>query len=260
MNNLFMKILKITNMKLKLSTQLLIGVALSAVISSFISGSILRKQYDKIDKTNKYWYYQKIVDQPFKHIKILQNAFNRDSSNTLPAIYGVIRFEKGNNHTVLSNRTSYSSRWSKEEGDTLSCKVMNDTLFVYAPYFTTYSQNGKDINYDLVLTAPLLESITCLNVGAEITGLNQDSIYFDLSGRSYVEYPDNPTMSLIKANIKDRAVLELSPLLKLKKLEVVLKDRSKLKMPIVPAEMFSIDAGDSTAIEGPSKFFKKKND
>lgn len=248
-------------MKLKLSTQLLIGVALSAVISSFISGSILRKQYDKIDKTNKYWYYQKIVDQPFKHIKILQNAFSGDTLNTLPATSGMLRFEKGNDYSVLSNKTSYGSRWNMEEGDTLSCKVLNDTLFIYSPHYTTYSNNGKDISYDLVLTAPHLESVTCLNVGTEITGLHQDSMHFDLSGRSYLEFRnDYANMNLIKANIRDRAVLELSPLLKLKRLEVVLKDRSKLKMPIVPAETFSIDAGDSSAIEGPSKFFKKKND
>jgi hypothetical protein len=255
-----MKILKTTNMKLKLSTQLLIGVALLVVISSFISGSILRKQYDKIDKSNKYWYYKKMADQPFKHIKILQNAFNQ-SLYSYPAPSGILRFEKGIDYSVLSDKINYGSRRNMEEGDTLSCKVLNDTLFICAPLYTSYQNSSKEIGYNLVLTAPHLESITCLNMGTEIMGLNQDSLHFDLSGQSNVEFMnDYAHMNLIKANIKDRAVLKLSPLLKLKKLNVVLKDRAKLKMPIVPAEKFSIDAGDSTAIEGPSKFFKKENE
>lgn len=36
----------------------------------FVSNNILKKEYGKADKSDLYWNYSKILEQPFSHINI----------------------------------------------------------------------------------------------------------------------------------------------------------------------------------------------
>ena len=115
-------------MKLKLSTMLLMGTAILIVSGMFISSFILRQQYDTINQQDKYWYYTKMSQEPFKHIKIQQNE--ADSTSTIPSVGGTLKFEEGSSYSVLSNPIRYGYRWDSPLDDTLSVRVINDTLFI----------------------------------------------------------------------------------------------------------------------------------
>ena len=56
--------------------------------------------------------------------------------------------------------------------------------------------------------------------------------------------------------IKDNAVLELSPLMTVKTLEVDLKNHSKLRMPTVAVDSFRLSADEGTTVEAPSRLLK----
>ena len=245
-------------MKLKLSSLLLMGIALLIVGGIFASGFVLRKQYDSINKEDKYWYYQKIATTPFKHIKIAQNSLKGGFFTYSKSVFGQITFDAGDTFKVISNPKHYRYNWDTDEGDTLSSMLVGDTLFIKVPQHSIYFDDyNRQITYEIRITTPYLASITCINTSLELIGYNKNSLNIALSGESVLTflYGINE-MTSIKATLKDRSKLELPTLLKLDTLVADLKDKSTLKMPIVGIKSFKLSAEDSTSIEAPSRLFK----
>ena len=244
-------------MKLKLSSMLLIGILAIVVAIMFMSSFILKKQYDSIDLKDRYWHYKTLTTQSFKHIKIEQNFHVSDSIQTTPSVFGLIDFEVGDKYIVKANPTNSAFVFNKHEDDTMSTQVKNDTLFIKVPILSSFYNNGKLHTYNLAITAPQLESITFKHVSSDVTGLNQKHLNMVLTGRSIVTFINQfSDMTSIQATLKDKAVLELSPSMKISSLDVDLKNQSKLRMPVRPSESFKFNAGDGTFIEASSKFFK----
>lgn len=250
-------------MKLKLSSLLLIGLALLIISGILASGFILRKKYDKLNTEDRFWYYKKLTNKPFKHIKIEQipdiSDTIADNMGGIPAIFGTLTFEGGSNYSVVSSPISYSSRQFSNKKDTLICKTEGDTLYIRVPPNETFysTENGR-VSFDLRLNAPHLESITCLNVSPDMIGFIQNKLNIALIGHSILTFVKNHNeMILIKAMLQDKAVLKLSPYLKIDTLDVNLKDHSKLQMPVLAVENLNLQTADSTSITAPSRLFKK---
>ena len=55
---------------MKLTAKILSAMLLSFIAGLFVSNSILKKEYEKVDKNDLYWTYGKILEQPFSHLKI----------------------------------------------------------------------------------------------------------------------------------------------------------------------------------------------
>ena len=251
-------------MKLKLSSLLLIGLALLIISSILASGFILRNKYDKINTEDRFWYYKKLTNKPFKHIKIEQILNISDTINAnkdeIPAISGTLTFEGGSNYSVVSSPISYSSfNFNNKKMDTLICKTEGDTLYIRVPPNETFysNENGR-VSFDLRLNTPQLESITCLNVSPDMIGFIQNKLNIVLTEHSVLTFVKNHNrMDFLKAKLQDKAVLKLSPYLKIDTLDVNLKDHSKLQMPVLAVENLKLQTQDSTSITAPSRLFKK---
>src|SRR4051812_24122975 len=92
-------------MKMKLSTILLAIMILLFVGGLLASNIILKREYDKADKSDIYWNYGKILEQPFRHIVIKGGKLNYYKNN----IAGNVVFEQSPAHSVrvLKNWIGY---------------------------------------------------------------------------------------------------------------------------------------------------------
>ncbi len=249
-------------MKLKLSSMLLLGIFILIIGGLFTSGFMLKKQYDTINKKDGFWYYNQIASTPFKHIKIERNSRKKaeDDFYKSVSVTGKITFEveAGDTYKVVSNPNRNRYIWDSYQEDTLSAKLIDDTLFIKVPMYSNYYDNNRHITYDIRITMPYLASITCVNTSLELIGYNKKSLTIDLSGESVLTflYGINE-MTAINATLKDESKLELPKMLKLNNLGVDLKDKSTLKMPIIGVKSLKLSVEDSTSIEAPSTLFKK---
>ena len=65
---------------MKLSSKILTILLLLVVVAMVFSNFTLKKEFDKMDKTDLYWDFEKISEQQFRHVKI-ENG--NDSNNEL---------------------------------------------------------------------------------------------------------------------------------------------------------------------------------
>jgi hypothetical protein len=110
---------------MKVSSVILLVTFVLLMTAMFASNVILKKEYDKVDKSDLYWTYEKILEEPFKHLKIEGGNLTN------------IAFEQNKNPSVR-----VSQNWHGYE-QRLKAFVKNDTLFVKFP--NTYrSQEEKE--------------------------------------------------------------------------------------------------------------------
>src|ERR1700712_855256 len=100
--------------RFKLSTIMLCTLFLLLVIGVFASDLVFKNVYNKRDKSDLYWNYNKILEQPYKYLKI----------------------NGGNLTTILFEQNSHASvrvlnYWNDFQKDsTVKVYVKNDTLFL----------------------------------------------------------------------------------------------------------------------------------
>ena len=101
---------------MKLSSVILLVTFILLVTAMFASNILLKKEYDKIDKSDIYWTYAKILQQPFKHLKI-------EGGNVTN-----IAYEQSKNSSVR-----VAKDWYGYEKGLVKTYIKNDTLFVKFP-------------------------------------------------------------------------------------------------------------------------------
>ncbi|TSD65848.1 hypothetical protein FFF34_000155 [Inquilinus sp. KBS0705] len=228
---------------LKLSTIILISVLVLAVIGVFASNLVLKHQYDGIDKSDIYWNYNKILQQPYKHLKI-------DGGNITNII-----FEQSKNPSVRV--LNYWREYKKDV--TFKAYVSNDTLHITFP--NTYPNEGeKQWMQRTVLVrlfAPQLLSINGNNTNFEIEKMQQKSISINLRGKSRLEvesYSHNfDTLNVTQAD-SSQVMFEMAPELKgtatmnFKSVTANLKDYTLLDIGHGYADNLKLNLSDSSAI------------
>lgn len=133
------------------------------------SNAILKREYDRIDKSDKYWNYKKLCDQPFKHIRITGGNVSN------------IVYEKAPHSSVKAMEA-----WHGSDDGTVKAVVSNDTLVI--DYANTY----KDIfeKYwlrDAVtvrIAGPTVESVSGLDTRLVFNRFDQPSLKINLQGNS----------------------------------------------------------------------------
>lgn len=187
---------------MKLSTTILLVTLVLLVTAMFASNVILKKEYDKVDKSDLYWTYGKILEQPFKHLKI-------EGGNVTN-----IAFEQSKKPSVrvLKNWDGYEKRLVKTF-------VKNDTLFVKFPntYKDEYEKRWLKWNTLVRIFSPELLSVDGFDTDFGMFKLKQKSINVNLSGKSEFEvesYLYNFDSLNILQKDSSRVVFEMSPDLK----------------------------------------------
>ncbi len=157
---------------MKLTSRILLVVFLAMVVGVLSSNLVLKKQYDAIDKSDIYWTYDRILEKPFRHIKII-------GGNVTTIIY--------ENNARPSVRLSHD--WVKFHGGRISNKVENDTLFInfdfqpadrYEKFWTKHAVTVR-------IFSPELLSVTGVDTKLIMEKFVQKSISINLSGKSKLE-------------------------------------------------------------------------
>jgi hypothetical protein len=193
---------------MKPSVKILIGMFVFSVMSLLASNIILKREYDKVDKTDLYWTYKKILEQPFKYLKVEGGNITH------------IAFEQSPNSSVrvLNN-------WLGENEGVVKASVKNDTLFILFNYADkTMDEKGwwKYIT-PVRIFSPELLAVEGFNTNLEMFKLRQKSLNVHMSGKSKFEV-ESSIRYLDSLNIfqKDSSevVLEMSQDNKVPKIQV----------------------------------------
>lgn len=187
----------------KLSTMILIGLMSLIVISVFASNLALKNVYDNRDKSDIYWNYIKISEQPYKYLKI-------DGGNITNIV-----FEPGKRSSVRV----LNNWWNYNKDSSIRVFVKNDTL--HLNFRNIYKNLGEKFwlqgQVVVRLFSPQLLAIDGNNTNFELEKLKQPNISINLKGKSKLEvetYDHNFDTLKVSQQDSTRVVFEMSPDLK----------------------------------------------
>ncbi|HLY71215.1 MAG TPA: hypothetical protein VKR53_15885 [Puia sp.] len=186
---------------MKWSTRILLSMAVLLVAGMLASNIILKKVYDKVDKNDSYWTFDKVLDQHFKYLKITGGNITQ------------IGFEQSPNCSV---RISNDWRHGHEKEKLFTASVSNDTLCIR---FTFVSQDEGERFWMKRTTlvrifSPELLYVEEFNSNFEMYKLKQKNIDVNISGRSNFEMEsfirDLDTLHITQKDTSE-VVFEMSP-------------------------------------------------
>ena len=160
-------------MAIKLSTLIITMLVILLVVSVFATELVFKNEYEKRDKNDIYWNYDKILQKPYKHLKIIGGNVTN------------IIFEPGKYPSVRVLK-----RWEGFKDDSmLTVSVKNDTL--YLNFKNKYKNiNEKDwMGREILvrLFAPQLLSVDGTNTNFELQKMKQNNMDINLKGSSRLE-------------------------------------------------------------------------
>jgi hypothetical protein len=187
---------------LKLSTLILITMMVLVVISVFATNMVFKNEYNKRDKNDLYWNYDKILEKPYKYLKI-------DGGNITNII-----FEPSANPSVRVLK-----QWNYRKQNSISAYVKNDTL--YLNFSNKYgNMNEKYWMQSEVLVrlfAPQLLAVDGTETNFELQKMKQKNFNISLKGKSRLEVetynPDFDTLNVTQSD-SSQVIFEMSPDLK----------------------------------------------
>jgi len=188
---------------LKLSTLILITMMVLVVISVFATNMVFKNEYNKRDKNDLYWNYDKILEKPYKYLKI-------DGGNVTNII-----FEPSANPSVRVLK-----QWRNfHKENSVSAYVKNDTL--YLKFNNKYNNQGeKNWMQSEVLVrlfAPQLLAVNGTETNFEMQKMKQKNFNISLKGKSRLEVesysPDFDTLNVTQSD-SSQVIFEMSPDLK----------------------------------------------
>jgi len=192
------RIAQLKKSPIKLSTGILIILMLLTVTGVFASIITLKGVYDKRDKGDLYWNYNKIVEKPFKYLKIKGGNITN------------IIFEQNKNASVR-----ILNYWNPKEG-TIKTDVKNDTL--YLTFKNTYGDLGEKYwmqRQVLVrVFAPELLAIEGWDTNFEMQKMRQGNFNISLKGKSRFEvetYERNMDTLNVTQSDSSQVIFEKSP-------------------------------------------------
>lgn len=184
---------------MKLSSKILLVIFLLLIAGAFSSNTILKKQYDKLDKSDIYWNYDKVLQQPFSHLKITGgNGTN-------------IIFEQSKKPSVR-----LLHEWVYYHDGHIKSEIKNDTLYIdfnFTPA-NSFEKFWLEGTVPVRIFSPELLTVTGVNTRFEMDKLKQKSITINMSGKSKFEVESlYPAMDSINITQQDstQVVFEMSP-------------------------------------------------
>lgn len=158
---------------MKLSVRILSGMLLLALVALVFSNFAMKSEFEKIDKSDFYWNYDKISNGHFSHIKI-------DGGN-----FSGISIEQSDSFAVkVWKDIKYYDNMSYQTG------IVNDTLFIKMAVDVKTPQARNAFQYFKLLRilTPKLESVTGVDANIELIRMRQPEIVMNMSGKSIVNY------------------------------------------------------------------------
>jgi hypothetical protein len=184
---------------MKFTSSVLLALLIILIGELLSSNIILKKEYEKVDKTDLYWTYESVLRQPFKYLKI------RGGNDTR------IAFEQSPKSSVRMQ-----GEWKKYHKGEIKAKVENDTLYLDFDYMPA---NPFEKFWLRTITAvrifsPELLSVDGYNTNVELDKLNQKSMKVNIRGKSRFEVESMiPVLDSLTISQKDSSevIFEMSP-------------------------------------------------
>jgi len=157
---------------MKLSTKILATLLLLLLGGVLYSNIVLKQEYNKIDKSDNYWTYGKILDQPFKHLVIKGGNLSH------------IAFEPSPKYSVRVLRD-----WEGYHEGRVKAYTKNDTLFLDFPQTPKglYEKFWMKSMTLVRIFAPEIVSVEGFNTNFGMFRLKQKNLTVHMSGRSNFE-------------------------------------------------------------------------
>ncbi|MEP7109957.1 MAG: hypothetical protein ABI760_18320 [Ferruginibacter sp.] len=238
---------------MKLSTKILTLMLLLFTAGLVASNVLLKKEYDKADKSDLYWNYGKILQEPFRHISI-------EGGNVTN-----IAFEQNNKPSVRVYKN-----WEGYKKRSVQAIVKNDTLFLKFPntYKDIYEKHWMGGNTLVRVFSPQILSVTGTDTKFEMFKMKQKSISVIMAGKSSFELESmiQEFDSLhIMQNDSSAVVFEMSPDFKVsesfhaKWVDASIKGFSILDLGHAQVDSLHLTIADSSAILLSGGTLKKKH-
>jgi hypothetical protein len=222
------------------------GILLSLLLVLFAgivsSNLAIKKEFDKTDKNDPYWNYSKVLQQPFKYLKI-------DGGNFTNIIY-----EPGATCSVR-----ILNDWQRYNPKLINTVIKNDTLFIRFIHLPK-NPGERDWMSSKVLVrlfSPEILSVEGINTRFEMLKTSQKDLVVNMSGKSAFEMESLvPELGNLDVTQKDSSsvVFEMSPdymasrSFHAKKVKADVKDHSLLDIGYAQADSLDLNIGDSSAI------------
>ena len=157
---------------MKLSNTILIASLTIGVAGLFGSNYLMKKEFDKIDKTDPYWTYKKVEDRPFTHLVITG----------------------GNVSNIVFEQSAHSfvkvmKNWRGADDGSVKTTVHNDTLYInFANRFEDiYEKYWLQNVVPVRISAPLLASAEGSNTKLVIDKFDAPDFRIRLRGDSKIQ-------------------------------------------------------------------------
>jgi hypothetical protein len=184
---------------MKISTTILFTLLILLLAGMLCSNIILKKTYDKVDKSDLYWTYRKVSQTPFKYLQITGGNITR------------IAFEQSNTYSVR-----IMEDWARYHKGDITAIVKNDTLYVDFG-FVPQNENEKIWLKNITpvrIFAPQLLFVDGFNTNFEMFKMKQQQYTVRMAGKSSFEV-ESMTPNLDSLNIvqqdSSEVVFEMSP-------------------------------------------------
>ncbi|MEO8860511.1 MAG: hypothetical protein ABI358_03760 [Ginsengibacter sp.] len=184
---------------MKFTSKVLLALLVVLIGGLLSSNIILRNEYDKVDKTDIYWNYENVLQQPFKYLKISGGNGTK------------IAFEQSPKSSVR-----ILQEWKRWHGGEIKARVANDTLFINFDFIPTnlYEKFWMKGITAVRIFSPQLLSIDGFNTNFEMFKMKQKSMSVNIAGKSQFEV-ESMINSLDTVTISQRdsseVIFEMSP-------------------------------------------------
>jgi hypothetical protein len=184
---------------MKFTARILVTIFIFMIAGLLLSNIILKKQYDAIDKSDIYWTYTKVLEQPFKYL----NITGGNETN--------IFYEPGAKPSVR-----LLQEWVKYHNGEVKAHVVNDTLFLdfdykaSNPFEKFWLQNAAPVR----IFSPELLAVTGNNTHFEMQKVKQKNISVNMHGKSAFEveslYRELDSINVVQSD-SSAVKFEMSP-------------------------------------------------
>jgi hypothetical protein len=184
---------------MKFTSKVLLALLVLLVVGLLSSNIILKKEYDKVDKSDIYWNYEKVLQQPFKYLKITGGNVTR------------IAFEQSTKYSVR-----ILQEWKRYHNGEIKAHITNDTLYINFDFIPSnlfekfWMRNTTSVR----IFSPELLSVDGFNTNFEIFKLKQKSMNVNIAGTSKFEVesmiPALDTLNIVQKDSSE-VIFEMSP-------------------------------------------------
>ena len=238
---------------MKLTTKILLAMLLLFTLGLFASNMILKKEYDKTDRNDIYWTYEKILEQPFKYLNI----------------------QGGNVTNIAYEQSKIASvrvfkDWDGYRKGKVTAHVKNDTLYIMFPntYKDHYEKQWLQWNTLVRIFSPELLAVNGVDTKLEMFKLKQKNLKVSMSGKSSFEVESmDPDFDSLNISGKDSSEIqiEMSPdyqtseSFHVKSVSATLRHVSVLDIGHAQIDSLKLNVEDSSAVLLSGGTLKKNN-